>query len=221
MSVIRWLTASLDAPSRVAEGFWQDVTGSTLSQGWGARGEFVTLLPPYGDAFLRTQLVADGPARAHLDLHVEDVAAEAGHMVRRGAAVVREEDEKVVFRSPAGLPFCLVRWHGESVWPETEGRRHRMCLDVPSALFDVEGRFWSRALTRERPTPLNVLIQRRDGHPAGMHLHLRGVDRDADTQRHLRSGATIVRLAADRTTLRDPAGRDYCLTDLYRPTVEG
>ncbi|MFY1687040.1 VOC family protein [Plantactinospora sp. WMMB782] len=213
--MIRWLTASLDAPTPAADGFWPDVTG------WTPSPSRVTLLPPYGDAFLRMRVVADGPARAHLDLHVEDVAAEAGHMVRRGATVVRESDGTVVLRSPAGLPFCLVRWRGESVWPEAEGRRHRMCLDVPSALFDVEGRFWSRAIARERPTPLNLLLQRREGRPAGMHLHLERADRDAETQRHVGAGASVVRVAADRTTLRDPAGRDYCLTDLPPRTAEG
>ncbi|MCM4083868.1 VOC family protein [Paractinoplanes hotanensis] len=210
----RWLTASLDSPSRDAETFWREATGSTLSPRRDAHGDFVTLLPAQGDAFLRMLLVDDGPARAHLDLHVDDVAAEASRMVQRGASVVREQDERVALRSPAGLPFCLVPWRGESVWPEAGGRRHRMCLDVPSASYDVEGRFWSAALRRERTTPLNVVMRRLDGGRAGMHLHVESTDRQADTQRHLRAGASIERVAADRTVLRDPAGREYCLTDV-------
>ncbi|GIM71970.1 hypothetical protein Aau02nite_48630 [Amorphoplanes auranticolor] len=188
------------------------MTGSTLSPRCGTGEAFVTLLPAYGDAFLRMQVVADQPARTHLRLHVSDLTAEADRMVGRGATILHRGDGLVDLHSPAGLSFSLVPWRGESVWPETEGRRHRMCLDVPSALFDVEGRFWSEALTRERPTPLNVLMQPVGDGPPGMHPHLVCADRDTEARRHTAAGASIVRVTADRTTLRDPVGREYCLT---------
>jgi hypothetical protein len=44
--------------------FWREVTGSTLSPFRGATGEFATLLPPSGDAYLRVQRVAvPGPVQ--------------------------------------------------------------------------------------------------------------------------------------------------------------
>ena len=212
--MIRWITGSLNTPSRAADAFWPAVTRSTLSPQRGVRGDYATLLPPYGDAFLKMQLVDDGPERAHLDLHVEDVAAQTHRMAGLGAAVVRQDTEIVELRSPADLPFRLVRWQGESVWPEADGVRYRMCLAVPSSLFDVEGRFWSSALVRERPTPMNVLLRRAGDAPAGMHLHVRCADSAGEVQRHVELGASIVRAAAGKTTLRDPAGQEYCLTDL-------
>ena len=49
-SPVRWTTAFLDSPSRVAEPFWQAVTASGLSPRRGPDGAFATLLPPDGDA---------------------------------------------------------------------------------------------------------------------------------------------------------------------------
>lgn len=143
-----------------------------------------------------------------------DVAAQKRRLLALGAVVVRQDGEGVVLRSPAGLPFGLVRWQGQSVWREAESRRYRMCLAVPSSLFDVEGGFWSSALVRDRPTPFNVLLRRADDAPAGMHLHLRCADPAAEAQRHVELGASIVQAATGTTTFRDPAGQTYCLTDL-------
>ena len=53
---VRWLTVFLDFPAGsfgAGVAFWAEVTGSTLSPFRGAAGEFATLLPPYGDAYLR------------------------------------------------------------------------------------------------------------------------------------------------------------------------
>src|SRR6185295_11664020 len=114
--LVRWITGFLDSPSSDAEPFWLAVTGTTLSGRRGG-GAFATLLPAGGDAYLRVQVVGDGPARAHLDLHVEQVPAQARRAVRLGAVVVLDDGELVVLRSPAGLAFCLVAWAGEQVRP--------------------------------------------------------------------------------------------------------
>lgn len=45
-----------------------------------------------------------------------------------------------------------------------------------------------------------------------MHLDLACDDRDAEEQRHRVLGADFVRRTDQWTTMRDPAGRDYCLT---------
>ncbi|WP_233624376.1 VOC family protein [Actinoplanes sp. ATCC 53533] len=233
MMDVRWVTGFLDTPSRAAspvsaEAFWQAVTGSGLSARRGPGGEFATLVPAGGDAYLRVQVVGDGPARAHLDLHVEDVPAQARRAVTLGAVVVLDEEDLVVLRSPAGLPFCLVAWRGEAVRP-AGGRSlvDQMCLDVPVGGFDAEADFWA-ALTgwQRRPgslpefdflvrpdgMPLRLLLQRVDA-AAGMHLDLACTDRAAEVAWHVSLGATVVAVYERWTTLRDPAGRVYCVTD--------
>lgn len=225
---IRWITGFLDTAGREAEEFWLAVTGSVLS----ARrdgGRFATLLPAGGDAYLRVQVVGDGPPRAHLDLHVEDVPAAAAEAGARGACVVRDDGELVVLRSPAGIVFCLVPWHGESTPPG--GRSSvvdQVSLDVPAGGYDGEVAFWAgltgwRPVGSDRPEfrfldggpgqPLRLLLQRLvDGAP-GVHLDFACVGVEAEVARHVGLGATVVRrVPGDWTTLRDPVGREYCVT---------
>lgn len=175
------------------------------------------------------QVVGDGPARAHLDLHVDDVPGQAQRAVALGAAVVHAEDGLVVLRSPAGLAFCLVVWQGEAVRPPG-GRSlvDQMCLDVPVGVFDAEADFWAAltgwprqpgsrpefdSLVRPEAMPLRLLLQRLGDGPAGMHLDLACADRAAEVAGHERLGARVVAVHERWTTLRDPAGRWYCVTD--------
>ncbi|BCJ49198.1 hypothetical protein Asp14428_06730 [Actinoplanes sp. NBRC 14428] len=231
---MRWATGFLDSPSRAAEEFWRDVTGSGLSSRRGAGGEFATLLPAGGDAYLRVQVVGDGPARAHLDLHVERVAAQARRVVGLGAVVVHEEGGLAVLRSPAGLLFCLVSWQGEVVrpapaaWPGGRSLVDQWCLDIPGAVFEAEADFWAAVtgwprrpasrpefeiLVRPDGMPLRLLLQRIGGPVSGMHPDVAADNRDAEVRRHVELGAAVVRTEAAWTTLRDPAGRSYCVTD--------
>jgi Glyoxalase-like domain len=185
-----WLTAFLDTPvarAAAAERFWLAVTATTLSP---RRGVFATLVPAAGDAYLRVQAVGDGPARAHLDLHVADVAAARRAAVALGARPAGAP----ALRSPAGLPFCLVTWHGERVrpapvrWPG--GQRSlvdQLCLDIPGAGFDAEADFWAALtgwarrsipgsdfdfLVRPDGMPLRLLLQRTGARAAGMHVDM-------------------------------------------------
>ena len=64
--------ASFDAGTA----FWRQVTGYGLSPFRGPDGEFATLLPPAGDAYLRVQRILDGPGGCHLDLHVDPAGRE-------------------------------------------------------------------------------------------------------------------------------------------------
>jgi len=226
-----WMTAFLDTPAAraaVAERFWLAVTGATLSP---RRGEFATLVPAGGDAYLRVQVVEDhAAARAHLDLHVADVAAAR----RRAVALGAEPLSEPILRSPGGLTFCLVAWHGERVRPASVGwpggQRSlvdQLCLDIPRAGFDAEADFWA-ALTgwQRRPVPgsdfdflvrpdglpLRLLLQRIEAGPGGMHVDLACDAVQPEVRRHLALGATHVRDGDGWVTLRDPAGRDYCVT---------
>jgi hypothetical protein len=174
-----WVTVFLDFPAdgfdRSVE-FWRQVTGYGLSPSRGADGEFATLLPVSGDAYLRVQRVRGGPGGHHLDLHV-DTAAEsledAADRARSAGAQVTSVDEGlVVARSPGGFTFCLVAWHGErAVPPSLAGERDSagqhsasqpgasrldtLCLDVPPGGFDRELAFWA-ALTGQRTRPAPV-----------------------------------------------------------------
>ena len=71
---IRWWTAFIDLPAdqfEVGAGFWESVTGSVRSAPRGATGQFATLVPPEGDAFLRVQRVTDGCGGIHIDHHTD------------------------------------------------------------------------------------------------------------------------------------------------------
>lgn len=236
--MVRWVTGFLDTPaagSPVAERFWPAVTGTSLSARRGG-GTFATLQPATGDAVLRVQVVGDGPARGHLDLHVDEPFAVAPVVVALGAAEVRREDGLVVLRSPAGIAFCLVAWHGERhapaarVWPGGQASDpDQLCLDIAAHHFDAETVFW-RAVTGWRhdpmpdcaqferllpdpPIPMRLLLQRVDAGPGGVHVDLACDDVPAEVARHEALGATVVRrMSGDWTTLRDPVGRDYCVT---------
>ncbi|MGK5681521.1 VOC family protein [Actinoplanes sp. URMC 104] len=235
MTDVRWVTGFLDTPSRVAESFWLAVTGGSLSPRRGSGGEFVTVLPRDGDAYLRFQVLPGSPPRTHCDLHVVALPAAVEQAVGLGASVLVDEGDLVVLRSPAGVVFCLVTWQGEAVRPGPvrwhDGGRSlvdQLCVDVPGTAFDREVAFWSgltgwerrpsdlpqfEHLERGAGMPLKLLVQRLGAGGPGMHLDLACDDVDREVARHVGLGAVVVRrVAGDWTTLRDPAGREYCVT---------
>jgi predicted enzyme related to lactoylglutathione lyase len=238
--LVRWVTGFLDTPSRVAEPFWLAVTGSTVSARRDG-GVFATVVPPVGDAYLRFQVVGSGRPGAHVDLHVTDVPASAAQAVALGATVVGDpvvEDPAaglVVLRSPAGVAFCLVAWGGESVVPAAPrwpgGQRSvvdQVSLDVPAVAYEAEVAFWValtgwewsasalpefQFLSGGPGLPVRFLLQRLGSGAVGVHLDLACDDVDLEVARHVELGASVVRrVPGDWTTLRDPAGREYCVT---------
>jgi hypothetical protein len=149
--------------------------------------------------------------------------------------VVREVAGLLVVRSPAGLEFCLVPWHGERVrpaavrWPGGQSSLFdQVCLDVPQAQFEAEASFWSgltgwqrrpsdrpefESLRRPAGMPLRILLQRVGSARPGMHPDFACDDVPGEVVRHVGSGARVVReVPGEWTTLRDPAGREYCVT---------
>jgi ketosteroid isomerase-like protein len=185
-----WLTVFLDFPAdAVGAGmaFWQEVTGYRLSVSRGAAGEFATLLPPSGDAYLRVQRLLDGGGGCHLDLHVdtasEPLAEAAGRAVALGARVRSRDgdsrgDRLIIADSPGGFTFCLVEWRGESVVPAplaSDGggtsRVDTLCLDVPPTEFERECSFWAE-LTGWELRPATVPGFRYLRRPAGMPARL-------------------------------------------------
>ena len=184
--VIRWVTVFLDFPPATHDAgvtFWQAVTGYGLSPARGAEGEFATLVPPSGDAYLRVQRVRAGGG-CHLDLHL-DPAAERDVIERLDAAggrILHLGTGLVIGQSPGGFTFCLVDWTGEhAVPPPLPGgeagdkagaagdtadgeasdtargatRADTLCLDAPSGQFEQELAFWAGFTGQETyPAPV-------------------------------------------------------------------
>ena len=241
-----WVSAFLDLPGDTFEatvGFWEGVTGFERSAPRGEHGEFATLVPPAslgGDDYLRVQRLGGGPARIHLDLHVEDPARAAARAVGLGASEVARPDGPdgyVVLVSPGGLGFCFVSHPAAVVpapaaWPRVRRSRvYQVCLDIPSASYDAESAFWSALTGRpvdvlaRRPEfawlrgdgslALGLLLQRLD-EPDGVvraHLDVGTPDRGAEVERHLALGARVLATDEFWTVLADPAGVAYCVTD--------
>ncbi len=238
-----WLTVFLDFPAGGFDqgvAFWRQVTGYGLSPSRGANGEFATLLPPSGDAYLRVQRLADGTGGCHLDLHVDTAAESLGAAADRarssGAQVTRLGDGLVVAQSPGGFLFCLTAWRGErAVPPPLAGdaggvsRVDTLCLDVPPGGFDRELAFWAALtgqethpapvpgyayLNRAANWPVRLLLQRREqaspGDPVRGHVDFGCTDPLA-VDRHVALGARVTATQQYWTVLTDPAGREYCL----------
>lgn len=235
---IRWVWALLDTPTADADrsgAFWATVARSRLSPPFGKHGEFVTLLPESGDAWLALQRVDDGGG-IHLDLDVDvPVAEAAAEALRVGAEELTRRDGVVVLRSPAGLVFCLTTWANTGSATRQERRDQpdlldQVCLDIPSGDYAREVDFWETltgwpkrpgslpefvSLTRPDGIPLRFLLQRlgeADG-TARAHLDFATTDRPRTREAHVAAGAEVVSEHDFWTVMHDPAKRTYCLTD--------
>ncbi|WP_166352697.1 VOC family protein [Phytoactinopolyspora limicola] len=237
---VRWLVAFIDRPASSFEAtaqFWLAVTGSTLSPRRGAYAEFATILPASGHSYLRVQRVAAGRGGSHLDLAVDDMTGTAGHARRLGAEVLRELDDVVVMRSPAGFVFCVVGHDGSAQRPlpvSLDGGARaivdQLCIDIPPAEYENECTYWARLtgwtlhpgsrpefsyLDRPDGIPLRILLQRTndagDGR-AHAHLDLACDDTAATAIAHERLGARREGTHEHWIAMRDPAGVPYCLT---------
>lgn len=87
--------------------FWRAASGEDLAQ--------IERHPEYHGALLHGQEVGllvqrlgEGPARVHLDIHTDDLAAEVARLAALGAHRVHGTDFWWVMRDPAGLLFCVV-----------------------------------------------------------------------------------------------------------------
>jgi predicted enzyme related to lactoylglutathione lyase len=233
-----WITVFLDHPAvshRRAVDFWCAVTGTTSSPPRGERDEFTTLLPSSGAAFCKAQATDDGRLGVHLDLHVTSITAARREAERLGAAVVADPGH-VELRSPAGVIFCLVDHEPGSEVPSAVGNPpaalDQVAIDVPASAFDAEVDFWSALLgwprlpPRRFPEfarldqppglPVRMLFQRLgdgDATEASVHVDVGAGDgRETVAQRHQAWGATRVATFEHWIVLRDPVGREYCVT---------
>ena len=99
----------IDAPAQQQAdevAFWSGASGKDLAQ---------LSYPEYHGARLTPSLVllvqelGEGAPRVHLDIHTDDVEAEVARLTALGATAVDRQDNWVVMRDPAGLPFCVVQ----------------------------------------------------------------------------------------------------------------
>ena len=89
-------------------GFWAGVQGvePTLDEG---DEEVYRSIGRIGSASLASQRTGAGtPARVHLDIETDDVAAEVARVVALGAGVVEDRGDYAILRDPVGLVFCVV-----------------------------------------------------------------------------------------------------------------
>ncbi len=240
--VISWLAAFADVPEpRVdtALHFWAAVTACSPREPAGYRDQYLPLAGDAEDPYLWVQRV-DRPAQDggwHPDFYVADPVLASRRARELGAAVVREVPNLTVLSSPAGQPFCFMRHDQEQRrarprrWPAGQhSLLDQICLDIPAEAFDSECAFWAgltgwplmdtpagfRRLARPAGVPLRILLQRLgtdDAAPARAHVDLACDDRTAEVRRHVELGAAPIRVAERWTTLRDPAGLVYCVTD--------
>lgn len=236
---LRWMTSFLDVPSAVADrsvAYWQAVTSYDPSPRRGLAEEFLTLLPPTGDAYLKVQATSNQTPGLHLDLHADDVPALVERTERLGATVVRDQGSYVVLASPGSFVFCVVAHRVSGLVPPPTGepgRRSRVdqvCLDIPAAAYDREAQFWTdltgwtrdrgeadefEHLVRPPGMPLRILLQRLDESDGSVtaHLDLASDDRTAEVARHRSLGGRQTYDGRGWTTMQDPSGTTYCITD--------
>ena len=226
-----WLQVFLDVPRDDLEdavAFWSAVTGWTPSERRGEDGQFLTLLPAAGSAYLKVQAV-DGPAGVHLDLDSRDRPAAVARARDLGATHAWTYEDVEVMRSPGGFTFCQTLVEGEpSLARDGSTILDQVCLDVPAAHWESEVAFWS-ALTGREPQVgalpefvrlvedgrLRLLLQRLDeaDGPVRAHPDLATADRVGDTDRHVGLGAVLQGVHDFWTVLTAPGGQVYCLTD--------
>jgi hypothetical protein len=226
-----WIQVFLDTPVDAFEeavAFWSAVTGWTPTARRGEDGQFLTLLPQAGAAYVKLQAV-DGPAGVHLDLDSADRPATVTLARDLGATEAWTYEDVEVMRSPGGLVFCHTLLDGEPDLVRNGATvLDQVCVDVPAVHWESEVAFWSE-LTGRRPEVgslphfvrlvedgrVRILLQRLDepDGPVRAHPDLATAHREADTQEHVRLGAEVVSVNAFWTVLTAPGGQVYCLTE--------
>lgn len=137
-----WLHLVLDVP-RSGWGdsiaFWSSVTGWAPTAPRGQPGQFVTLQPSAGDAWLKLQAVDEG-ARVHLDLDTSDRSTAVERSIELGARPAGRYGEVEAVRSPGGLLFCHRREEPSRRFAraDPDSVLDQVCLDVPITLWDQE-----------------------------------------------------------------------------------
>jgi len=99
-----------DAPRAAA--FWSAVTGSPLSYTTG-EPQYTGLRDAVPGLVVAVQAV-DDPARYHLDIETDDVAAEVARLVSLGATEVSTWAGCHTLRTPGGHLVCVIPVHSDT-----------------------------------------------------------------------------------------------------------
>ena len=103
-------TVVVDVPTAVHDrtrDFWATALAASARRGVNYP-EYHVLEHPATPGPVMIQDIGDSPARFHLDIETDDVAAEVTRLLAAGADEVERHDDWVVLRDPAGLLFCVV-----------------------------------------------------------------------------------------------------------------
>jgi hypothetical protein len=207
-----WIQVFLDVPSdrfEEALSFWSAVTGWPPSERRGEDGQFLTLQPREGPAYVKLQAVS-GPSGVHLDLDSADRPALVERALALGARPAWTYHDVEVMHSPGGLTFCHTVVDGEPTLARDGATiLDQVCLDIPSAHWESEV---VRLVEDGRVRLLLQRLREPDG-PVRAHPDLATSDRRGDTARHVGLGATLRAEHDHWTVLEAPGGQVYCLTD--------
>lgn len=226
-----WLQLFIDVPASgwdAAVPFWAAALGCTVSPARGETGQFVTLVPPSGDAWVKLQRV-DAEGGVHLDLDGLTRPEAVRAVLAAGASPAWRYHDVEVLRSPGGLLFCCTLGRPGRLYRGGDTVADQVAIDIPALWWDAEVAFWTQVLGREPvqgrrpefvflPDPdagARVLLQKlgEASGPVRAHPDLAVRDRAAVTQRHVGLGAEVVDVRERWTVLRAPGGQVYCLTD--------
>lgn len=232
------MQAVIDLPDDqfdVGADFWVAATNSRRGDVHPDHDEYVHLIPQSGDMHLELQRIDTGPASAHLDLLVDDIAAATAEAVSHGAVVLSQPGHAVL-ETPGGVPFCIVPYSGEAERAPVIDSAHphavdQICLDIPHEHFDADTELWAaitgwevnatalgefRSFTQPKHLPLRILLQRLGADDAGggrAHLDISSGAHVAHlTTEHEQAGSSVVEQFKHWTALRGPSGLPYCLT---------
>jgi hypothetical protein len=108
-------TLLIDAPhaeAAAAAAFWSGATGV---RSWPVPGEeqFTHLDDPVPGLVTAVQSIGDDPARYHLDMETDDVAAETERLLALGAVEVGGWLECRTLRVPGGHLMCVIPVHSD------------------------------------------------------------------------------------------------------------
>ena len=90
--------------------FWAGVQGvEPTTEEPGDTASMYRSIGKIGGVSLESQRTGEGtPARIHLDIESDDVAAEVRRVVALGATVLEAHETYTILKDPGGLVFCVV-----------------------------------------------------------------------------------------------------------------
>jgi predicted enzyme related to lactoylglutathione lyase len=87
--------------------FWSAAAGQPLTP-YDTHPEYHGAELPGQEFGLLIQRLEHGPARVHIDIHTDDLAAEMTRLEELGAERVQQVHSWWIMRDPAGLLFCVI-----------------------------------------------------------------------------------------------------------------